>query len=138
MAVNVQKHNDGYLLEGKFYICFGKPHASHINLMTTKGDDMTYSDGKAKSTGFVIDYPGEYDKDEVTIKVVEDKGGALNYLLKYNNQVVAFVQSVTALDDEDFTSAKYWLYADPFIAKTIDKMELEGEKIDLTTVTEEV
>lgn len=36
MAVNVQKHNDGYLLEGKFYICLSKPHKSHINLMTTK------------------------------------------------------------------------------------------------------
>lgn len=137
MAVNVQKQSDGYLLEGKFYICFSKPHKSHINLMTTKGEDMHYADDDKKNEEFVIDYPGEYDKDEVAIKVVEDKGGALNYLLKYNNQVVAFVQSAQALDDEDFTAAKYWLYVDPFIAKTIDKMELEGEKIDLTKLGEE-
>jgi hypothetical protein len=136
MAINVQKHNDGYLLEGKFYICFGKPHKSHINLMTTKGEDMQYADADDKDNVFVIDYPGEYDKDEVAIKVVEDKGGALNYLLKYNNQVVAFVQSASALDDEDFTSAKYRLYVDPFIAKAIDKSELEGEKIDLTKLAE--
>ncbi|MBP6911126.1 hypothetical protein KBC03_06120 [Patescibacteria group bacterium] len=136
MAVNVQKHEDGYLLEGKFYICFSKPHKTHINLMTMKGTDMTYSNGDEKNMPFVIDYPGEYDKDEVTIKVVEDKGGALNYLLKYNNQIVAFVQSASAFDDEDFTAAKYRLYVDPFIAKTIDKMELEGEKIDLTTIAE--
>lgn len=137
MAVNVQKHNDGYLLEGKFYICFGKPHKSHISLMNMKGDEMRYSEPGEKDTAFIIDYPGEYDKDEVTIKVVADKGGALNYLLKYNNQMVAFVQSASALDDEDFTNAKYWLYADPFISKTIDKMELEGEKIDLTKISEE-
>ncbi len=136
MAVNVQKHNDGYLLEGKFYICFAEPHKTHINLMATKGSDMTYLTGEEKDKPFIIDYPGEYDKDEVTIKVVADKGGALNYLLKYNNQTVAFVQSAQALDDEDFTNAKFWLYVDPFIAKTIDKMELEGEKIDLTTITE--
>lgn len=98
---------------------------------------MTYADDDKKNEEFIIDYPGEYDKDEVAIKVVEDKGGALNYLLKYNNQIVAFVQSAQALDDEDFTAAKYWLYVDPFIAKTIDKMELEGEKIDLTKLTEE-
>lgn len=137
MAVNVQKHNDGYLLEGKFYICFGTPHKSHINLMATKGEDMRYAGGEDKDAPFVIDYPGEYDKDEVAIKVVEDKGGTLNYLLKYNNQMVAFVQSVQALEDEDFTNAKYWLYVDPFIAKSLDKMELEGEKIDLTTISEE-
>ncbi len=137
MAVNVQKHKDGYLLEGKLYICFSKPEKNQINLMTTKGDDMRYADGDSKDDTFIIDYPGEYDKEEVAIKVVADKGDALNYLLKYNNQVVAFVQSAQALDDEDFTNAKYWLYVDPFIAKTIDKMELEGEKIDLTKISEE-
>ena len=136
MAVHIQKHNDGYLLEGKFYICFSEPHASHINLMTVKGEDMTYNDDSKKQWPFVIDYPGEYDKDEVSIKVVADKWGALNYLLKYNNQVVAFVQSTQALDDEDFTNAKYRLYVDPFIAKTVDTMELEWEKIDLTTIGE--
>lgn len=136
MAVNVQKHEDGYLLEGKFYICFSKPHKTHINLMTTKGNDMHYTSEDEKNAPFVIDYPGEYDKDEVTIKVVEDKGETLNYLLKYNNQTVAFVQSASALEDEDFTNAKYWLYVDPFIAKAIDKMELEGEKIDLTKIAE--
>ena len=134
MAVNIQKHNDGYLLEGIMYICFSKPDNKYANLMTSKGEDMRYGDEGGKEATFIIDYPGEYDKDGVTIKVVEDKGGALNYLLKYNNQAVAFVQSAQALDDEDFTGAKYWLYVDPFISKTIDKMELEGEKIDLTTL----
>ncbi len=132
MAVNIQKLNDGYLLEGLMYISFGVTDKKYINLMATKGEDMTYADDKEKNPTFIIDYPGEYDKDNVMIKVVADNGGALNYLLKYNNQAVAFVQSVQALDDEDFTVAKYWLYVDPFIAKTIDKMELEGEKIDLT------
>lgn len=132
MAVNIQKLNDGYLLEGLMYISFGKTDKKYINLMATKGEDMRYAMEKEKDTPFIIDYPGEYDKDNVMIKVVADKWGALNYLLKYNNQVVAFVQSVQALDDEDFTAAKYWLYVDPFIAKTIKKMELEGEEIDLT------
>ena len=136
MAVNIQKHEDGYLLEGKFYITFGKPNKNHINLMATKGEEMRYTGENTNGLPFVIDYPGEYDKDEVSIKVVEDKGGALNYLLKYNNQVVAFVQSAQALDDDDFTAANYRLYVDPFMAKTIDKMELEGEKVDLTTITE--
>lgn len=133
MAVNINKHNDGYLLEGKLYICFSKPDKKHINLMTTKGSDMNYG----QPDTFIIDYPGEYDKEAVTVKVVEDKGGALNYLLKYNNQAVAFVQSAVALEDEDFTTAKYRLYVDPFIAKTIDTLELEGEKIDLTKIKEE-
>jgi len=134
MAVNIQKHNDGYLMEGLMYICSSKPDKKYVNLMVTKGEDMNYATEKEKEKDepFIIDYPGEYDKDNVTIKVVADKGGALNYLLKYNNQIVAFVQSASALDDEDFTAAKYWLYTDPFIAKTIDKMELEGEKMDLT------
>lgn len=132
MAVNIQKHNDGYLLEGLLYICFSKPDKKYINLMAAKGDDMRYANDGDKEAAFVIDYPGEYDKDSVTIKVVADKGDALNYLMKYNGQAVAFVQSAQALDDEDFTGAKYWLYIDPFISKTISKMELEGEQIDLT------
>ena len=132
MAILIAKHNDGYLLEGRMYICFSKPDSKHINLMTQKGSDMHYG----QNDTFVIDYPGEYDKESITIKVVEDKGGALNYLLKYNNQAVAFIQSAAALDDEDFTIAKYRLYVDPFIAKTIDTLELEGEKIDLTKISE--
>lgn len=138
MAVNIKQHSDGYVLEGKFYLCFSKPEKNYINLMISKGEDMRYEiAGKAAENGFVIDYPGEYDKDAVTIKVVDDKGGALNYLLKYNNQAVAFVQSAQAFEDDDFAAATHWLFVDPFISKTIDKMELEGEKIDLTKLGEE-
>lgn len=74
MAVNIKKHSDGYVLEGKFYLCFSKPEKNYINMMITKGEDMRYQvNEKAADQGFIIDYPGEYDKDAVTIKVVDDK-----------------------------------------------------------------
>ncbi len=137
MAVNIKPHKDGYILEGKFYLCFSEPEKNYINLMLTKGEEMRYQNDENKDDAFTIDYPGEYDKDSVTIKVVSDKGDSLNYLLKYNNQNVAFVQSAHALEDEDFATATHWMFVDPFISKTIDKMELEGEKIDLKEMSEE-
>jgi len=134
MAVQIEKHNDGYLLEGKIYICFSKPEKNYINLMITKGEDMKYGEQDT----FMIDFPGEYDKDSITIKVVDDKGGELNYLIKYTNgTAVAFVQTAKAFEDDDFANAKHILYVDPFIKTSMDKMEVEGEAIDLTKIVAE-
>ena len=80
-----------------------------------------------------IDYPGEYDLNNMFFDVSAGKWGELNYLIKDGNKSYAFAQTEDALNNEDF-NAQYWLFTNPHIAKMLDKMELDGEKIDLSQV----
>ncbi|MEI7477479.1 MAG: hypothetical protein WCJ81_02945 [bacterium] len=127
----VTKHNEGYLIGNTVFIMGeSKPDKKYVNLALQTGEDMHYGD---HNDLFVMDYPGEYDIHDRTFKVFAGKGGELNYLMNDGNKVYAFVQTEDALNNEEF-NADYWLFAHPHISKMIDKMELEGEKIDLSTL----
>jgi hypothetical protein len=101
----------------------------YINCMLHLGQDMHY--GKDATT--LIDYPGEYDLQDIIFTVKAGKGNELNYLINDGRKTYAFVQTEDALNDEDF-NADYRLFTNQHIAKMIDKMELEGEKVDLEAI----
>ena len=130
MALNVKKHGNGYLINDKIYITTdGKTEKKYVNLALQTGEDMHYGDHDLN----YIDYQGEYDLQGMLFNVSAGKGGELNYLIKDGNKNYAFVQTEDALNDEDFNS-DHWLFTNQHIAKMLDKMELEGEKIDLSAV----
>lgn len=107
----------------------GKPEKDYISLALQTGEDMHYGDHDLN----FIDYPGEYDLQGISFDVSAGKGGELNYLIEDGNKSYAFVQTEDALNNEDF-NPQYWLFTNSHIEKSIDKMELEGEKIDLSKV----
>jgi hypothetical protein len=114
----------------KIYITIdGKTEKKYVNLALQTGEDMHYGDHDLN----YIDYPGEYDLNGMFFNVSSGKGGELNYLINDGNKTYAFAQTEDALNNEDF-NAHYWLFTNPHIAKMLDKMELEGEKIDLSQV----
>ncbi|MBP6085985.1 hypothetical protein KA478_02130 [Patescibacteria group bacterium] len=114
----------------KIYIMTdGKIEKQYINLALQTGSDMQYGMHDLN----LIDYPGEYDLQGMFFTVSPGKGGELNYLIKDGTKVYAFAQTEDALNDEDF-NADYRLFTNQHIAKMLDKMELEGEKIDLSAI----
>lgn len=128
MAITVKKHGTGYLIQNKIYITIDSTiEKKYITLALQTGEDMHYGNHDVT----YIDYPGEYDFNGILFTVDAGKAGELNYLIKDGNKTYAFVQTEDALNDEDF-NAQYWLFTNQHIAKMLDKMELEGEKIDLS------
>lgn len=96
------------------------PNSSYIVLAPRIGEDMQYGNHDLS----YIEYPGEYDIKGIFIYAFAGKGDELNYLVKDGNHTYAFVQTEDALSNEECT-ADIWLFTNPHIAKTIDKMELE-------------
>ena len=130
MAFSVTKYNNWYVINKKIYIMTdGKPEKAYISLALQTWDDMHYGDHDLN----FIDYPGEYDIQGISFNVSAGKGGELNYLIDDGSKTYAFAQTEDALNDEDF-NADYWLFTNQHIAKMLDKMELEGEKVDLSAV----
>ena len=130
MALTVKKHQNGYLIQDKVFITTdGSIEKKYINLALQTGEDMHY--GNHDIT--YIDYPGEYDFKGIMFSVWTGKWGELNYLVKDGNKSYAFVQTEDALNDEDF-NAQYWLFSNQHISNMLDKMELEGEKINLSMI----
>lgn len=132
MAMTITPHNNGYLLQKKVYFMTGDKveEKNLINLAITLGEDMHYGNHDTK----LIDYPGEYDIDGFFITASAGKGGEMNYLINDGHKTYAFVQTEDALNDEDF-NADFRLFTNAHIAKALDKMEMEGEKIDLTAIS---
>lgn len=127
MAITVKKHGTWYLVQNKIYITTDATiEKKYITLALQTGEDMHYGNHDVN----YIDYPGEYDFTGILFTVQAGKWWELNYLIKDGTKTYAFVQTEDALNDEDF-NAHYWLFTNPHIAKMLDKMELEGEKIDL-------
>ncbi len=106
-----------------------KPEKEYISLALQTWDDMHYGDHDIN----FIDYPGEYDLKGVSFDVSAGKWWELNYLIKDGNKTYAFVQTEDALNNEDF-NADYRIFSNQHIAKMLDKMELEWEKIDLSAI----
>jgi hypothetical protein len=132
MAMTVTKHANGFLLGKKIYFMTedgAQEDAKYINLAVKLGDDMHYGNHETR----LIDYPGEYDIDGISIHALAGKAGEMNYLIDDGQKAYAFVQTEDALNDEDF-NADFRLFTDAHIAKTLDKMEMEGEKVDLMAI----
>ncbi len=131
MTFSLTKHDEGYLLNKKIYIApvGTSSDKKYINIKMQTGQDMHYGNHDMS----YIDYPGEYDLQGIFFTVTAGKGGELNYLIDDGHKAYAFVQTEDALNDEDF-NADYWIYTNQHIAKTLERMELEGEKIDLATI----
>ena len=80
----------------------------------------------------IVDYPGEYDIQGVTIQCFLGKNDLLNYLIVYGNKRIALLQSLDILESTaDFAVAQEWIYTDDAVLAKLEQLEVEGEKIKL-------
>ena len=126
--VNVKCKN-GFLIEHKLLFGFETPDSKYINLALEPGGDMRYE----KLTYALIDYPGEYDIQDIGIECFLGANNKLNYVIALNNKKIGIIQSPDVLDLDEVGEVNFRLYQDDKIANKIDQLELEWEKQKLTT-----
>ncbi len=120
--------NDWFLLDNKLLFGSSQPENKYINLAKTIGEDMRYQ----KLEYELVDYPGEYDIQNITIQVFLGKNDLLNYLIVYKNKRIALLQSPDILESTaDFAVAQEWIYTDDTVLAKLEQLEVEWEKIKL-------
>jgi hypothetical protein len=126
--VKVKKEWDNFLIWKD--ICFGSNEwfqDNYINLAETLWPDMSYW-SKEK---YIIEYPGEYDIQNIFLKVYLWNDNKLNYLIRKNKKNFVIIQSVNILENKNFEKIDCWVFTDNKFVDLLDKLELEWEKIYL-------
>lgn len=113
-----------FLIEKKVLFGAGSLNSDYINLGLQEGDAMLYD----KALNILIDYPGEYDIQDMFIKAFVDKTGKLNYIVTEGKNSFAIVQSPRALDEEEVSEAATIYYTDDTVEKMLDKLEIEAHR----------
>lgn len=122
--MEIQKQDSWYTI-GENIFFWDDIKENYLNLKKNVWEDMIF--GKEKE--FKIEYPGEYDKDWIFFKVVEDSEGKLNYFLRTDENKTVIIQSSEVLEKEEFDNIDFWIYTEESIAKKIEEMEFDWEKI---------
>ena len=91
--VNV-KFKNGFLIENKFLFNFDHPEAKYINLALEPGSDMRYE----KLDYPLVDYPGEYDIQDIGIECFLGANNKLNYVINMNDKKIGIIQSADVLE----------------------------------------
>lgn len=114
----------GFIIENKFIFAASEPNPKLINLAQVIGTDTRYNNLEYS----LIDYPGEYDIQGITIKAFLGKGDKLNYVIHMDGKKIWIFQSPEVLENDEVGPLNQRLYTDDRVAKKIDQLELEGEK----------
>ncbi len=130
--VNV-KFKNGFLIEHKLLFGFETPDPKYINLALEPGSDMRYE----KLDYALVDYPGEYDIQDIGIECFLGANNKLNYIIQLDTKKIGIIQSADVLDLDEVGTVNFRLYQDDKIANKIDQLELEWEKQKLVNETEE-
>lgn len=128
--IHVKQQDSGRLIEEKILFAPATPHAEYINLSTEVGEMMRYE----KLPYTQVDFPGEYDIQNIFIKAFVGKNKKLNYIFGLDNMKIGVVQSPDILEEEnEFANTDETIYTDDSIASKLDQIEYEGQKqkIDL-------
>ena len=116
------------MIENKFVFGNEASDPAYINLATHIGADMRYKKPDAE----LIDFPGEYDIQGITIQCFLGSQDKLNYLINYQGENFAIIQSPDVLENNtDLATTQTWFYTADNVAEKIDQLELEGEKTKL-------
>ena len=118
--VNVKCKN-GFLIEHKMLFGFETPDPKYINLALEPGSDMRYE----KLDYALVDYPGEYDIQDIGIECFLGANNKLNYIIQLDTKKIGIIQSADVLDLDEVGAVNFRLYQDDKIANKIDQLELE-------------
>jgi hypothetical protein len=116
------------LIEKKILWGAPTPNPDYINFALEEGEAMLYD----RVPYILIDYPGEYDMQDLFIKVFVDKSSKLNYIIVDGARSFAIVQSPRALDEDEISEADIIYYTDDAVEKMLDKLEIAAKREKLT------
>jgi len=118
------KFENGYIIWDKLVFGFTEPNPKLINLAETIWIDTRYKNLPYN----LIDYPGEYDIQGISIHCFLGKWDKLNYVIDMDNKKTWIFQSPEVLENEEVGEVNTWLYTSDSVANKIDQLELEWEK----------
>lgn len=122
--INIEKQDNGYLIENKFWFTESTPKAEYINLIAFRWEDMEYWN----KDYFTVSFPWEYDKEEISIRAYEWDSKKLNFFIKFEDKNIFLVQTPNILESQDIPTVNNWIYNDPYTEKLLEKLELEWER----------
>lgn len=125
--MNITKIQDGYLINDHITLFADQPTDDTIYLAKTQGSLMSYG----QTPIFVIDYPWEYDKNNIDITCFVESDGVLDYKIVDQWESIAVIQTSKALEFNEFTTVDYRVVPDQSLAEQLTKMELDGKVIIL-------
>lgn len=127
--ITIKKLEDSYLLHSKILFGNNEEDSKYIDLRPHGNLDAIHSQMDKK----VIDFPGEYDIEGIFIKAILGKGNLMNYFIKTKTKSFAIIQNAKALEDDDLVKVENWVFLDEAIEKKLDQLELEWDRINLST-----
>lgn len=132
MAIDIKRTENWILLENKFLFNPTEIEVGIINLMPTIWEEMAYDRWNLLS----IDFPGEYDIWWAFIKVYSWNWNKLNFLITYEWTTFAVIQSPEVLELDEVCDMSTWIFPDESVAKKLDQLEMEGDRINLSKLDE--
>ena len=132
MAVDIKRTENWILLENKFLFNPTKIEVGIINLMPVIWEEMAYDRWNLLS----IDFPGEYDIGWAFIKVYAWNWNKLNFLVTYEGTTFAVIQSPEVLELDEVCDMSTWIFPDESVAKKLDQLEMEWDRINLSKLDE--
>ena len=132
MAIDIKKTENWILIENKFLFNPVEIEVWIINLMSTIWEEMAYDRGNLLS----IDFPGEYDISWAFIKVFAWNWNKLNFLISYEWTSFAVIQSPEVLELDEVYDMDTRIFPDESVAKKLDQLEMEWDRINLSKLDE--
>ena len=132
MALDIKKTENWILIENKFLFNPTEIEIWIINLMPIIWEEMAYDRGNLLS----IDFPGEYDIWWAFIKVYVWNGNKLNFLVTHEWVTFAVIQSPEVLELDEVCDMSTWIFPDESVAKKLDQLEMEWDRINLSKLDE--
>ncbi len=132
MAIDIKRTENWILLENKFLFNPTEIEIGIINLMPTIWEEMAYDRWNLLS----IDFPGEYDIWWAFIKVYAGNWNKLNFLVTYEWTTFAVIQSPEVLELDEVCDMSTWIFPDESVAKKLDQLEMEWDRINLSKLDE--
>ncbi len=129
MMITITPLEDGYLIENSFLFGNEIVDERYISLKAHANTD----DILAKMRQNIIDFPWEYDIAGNYIRAIVGKNNEMNYFVKTKHKKsFAIIQSPKVLDHDELINVQHWVFTDEKVAKKIEQLELDGEKINIT------
>lgn len=104
-----------------FFSDSGNQEGEYITCSLNCGEDVLYGDIKTH----YIDYPGEYQQDDVTIFCIMSKDNKLNYVIKWLDLNFALVQDAKAVSANAFEDVTDVIAIGEWVSLQLQKLDLE-------------
>lgn len=127
IMVSVEKFEDGYKIGDVILFGVSENHQGMLNCKKSIGPMMNYE----KSDHAMIEYPGDYDMMNVQVHAVVAKDDTLHYAIQHGSKKIVIINHKSALKNLDTNHVDVWVFENPKLAEVFEKLEYEGEKINV-------